>query len=206
MLADRFLGRKPSHFHINYIVKAYIISEAFLWSAWDFIIPIFAIFITTSVVGGSIQTAAIGYSIYLVTRVVFELITGRVLAKSNDRNKLIGAVLGMSLLTISYIGFIYSETILFIFLFYSVIGIGLGIASPAKNSLFSIHLDKNKEATEWSITDAVSFICMALATALGGFIAAMYGFDILFISAAIINMAATIPYLILLSDKRVIQE
>lgn len=94
----------------------------------------------------------------------------------------------------------FSDSVYQIFIFYGIIGIGLGIAAPAKNSLFAIHLDKNKEATEWSITDAVSFICMALATALGGFIATFYGFNILFVIACIINAIATIPYILLLFD------
>ena len=64
-----------------------------------------------------------------------------------------------------------------------VAGAGLGIASPAKNSLFSIHLDKNKEAIEMGVTDAVVLVCMALAGALGGFIAITYGFKILFIQS-----------------------
>lgn len=40
MLKDQFLGRNPTHFKVNPVVKAFIISEAFLWSAYNFIIPI----------------------------------------------------------------------------------------------------------------------------------------------------------------------
>ncbi len=194
MFIDRFLGRRPSHFEINPVVKAYIISEAFLWSAWDFVIPIFSVFIVKNIPGGDVQIAAIGYSIYLITRVVFEIISGKLLQKGGDRKKFIMTIAGMSCLSIAYFGFAFSHSILLVFGFYSLLGIGLGIAAPAKNSLFSIHMDKNKEATEWSLTDAVSFICMALATALGGFIAASYGFFALFILAAIVNLFAMVPY------------
>ncbi len=194
MFIERFLGRKPSHFDINPVVKAYIISEAFLWSAWDFVIPIFSIFVVKNIPGGDIQTAALGYSVYLITRVVFEIISGRLLQKGGDRKKFIMTMVGMVCLSLGYFGFAISKNILQVFTFYAVLGIGLGIASPAKNSLFSIHLDKNKEATEWSLTDAVSFICMALATALGGFIAASYGFPALFILAAVVNILGLIPY------------
>ncbi len=70
----------------------------------------------------------------------------------------------------------------------------MGIAAPAKNSLFSIHLDKKKEATEWGITDAVVFICMAPASVAGGFIANSYGFPNLFYLACVINILGIIPY------------
>ena len=198
MLKEKFLGRNPSHFTINPIVKTYIVAEAFLWSAWDFVMPIFGIFIVTNIAGASIQSAATGYSIYLVNRVIFEIISGRILKGSSDRKKFITTILGMACLSIAYIGFSFSQNLIAIFSFYSLLGLGLGIASPAKNSLFAIHLDKNKEATEWSLADAVAFICMALATSLGGFIATQYGFSALFLIAGIINLLGMIPYILYL--------
>lgn len=199
MLIERFLGRKPSHFEINPVVKAYMISEALLWSAWDFVTPIFAIFIVKNVPSGSIQTAAIGYSIYLITRVIFEIISGRLLQGSSNRKKFTIAISGMICLSLAYIGFAFSQNIITVFLFYSLLGVGLGIASPAKSSLFSTHLDKNKEATEWSLSDALILICMALATALGGFVASQYGFPALFILSSIITILASLPYLLYIS-------
>lgn len=196
MLKEKFLGRNPSHFSINPIVKIYITSEAFLWSAWDFVMPIFGIFIVTNIPGATIQSAATGYSIYLINRVISEIISGRLLRGSNDRKKFLMTIFGMICLSIAYIGFAFSKNIIAVFSFYALLGVGLGVASPAKNSLFSIHLDKNKEATEWSLADAVSFICMALATSLGGFVATQYGFPILFLLASIINAIGMIPYLV----------
>lgn len=196
MLIDRFLGRRPSHFELNPVVKAYIVSESLLWSAWDFVLPIIAIFIAKNVAGGNIQTAASGYSVYLITRVAFELISGRILLHTSDKKKVLMSIFGISCLTIAYFGFAFTKTLGLVFLFYAVLGIGLGIASPAKNSLFAIHLDKNKESTEWSLNDAISFICMALATALGGFIAAGYGFQTLFLIAGVFNMLSILPYVL----------
>lgn len=202
MSMQSFLGRHPSHFQVNPIVKAYIVSEALLWSGWDFVIPLFSVFVVNNIVGGSIQTAAAGYSTYLITRVIVEITSGRFLQKTNDRKKLIVALVGMSFLSVAYLGFAFSTQVATIFIFYAVLGIGLGIAAPAKNSLFAIHLDKNKEATEWSVMDAVCFICMALATALAGFIAVSYGFTFLFILASVVNLLAMIPYtLYLFSNK-----
>lgn len=200
MLIDRFLGRRPSHFEINPIVKAYIISESFLWSAWDFVTPIFAVFIVKDIPGGTIQTVAMSYSVYLITRVIFELITGRVLQNSGDKKKFVMSILGILCLSLAYLGFAFTTTMSLIFIFYAVLGIGLGVAAPAKNALFSIHLDRNKESTEWSLTDAFSFICMAMATVLGGFIATQYGFQKLFLLACIINTVSTIPYFLYMSS------
>ena len=120
MLRELFIGKRPSHFHINPLVKAFIISECFLWSAWNFIIPIFAIFALKDIVGGKIELAASGYSIHLVFRVIFELIVGRYLTRSSDSKKLKIAILGILTITVAYIGFIFTNTIFLFFFFYAV--------------------------------------------------------------------------------------
>lgn len=177
------------------IVRAYILSETMLWSAWNFFAPIAAIFVTTKIHGGSIEIAATSYSVYLATRVLFELISGRFLAKSGDRLKIIITVSGISIMSACYVGFAFSNDVLQLMILYALLGVGLGSASPAKNSLFSIHLDKSKEATEWGTAEALTFTGMALSGVIGGYIATRFGFEILFMVAAIINFSSIIPYL-----------
>ena len=196
MIREQFIGRNPSHFQVNPLVKSFIISEAFIWSALNFFVPIFAVFVTTKIAGGNIQLAASAYSVHLISRVVMELIICKKLTKTRDIDKLKITIAGLFLLSLSYIGFALTRTIIPLFAFYSLTGIGLGIASPAKNSLFSTHLDKNKEPTEWGIYDAVVFFGMALATALGGFIASAYGFELLFILASVLNLIGILPYVL----------
>jgi MFS family permease len=194
MFRESFLGRNPSHFHLNPFVKAYIISESLMWAAWNFITPIFALFVVSQVHQGTIQTAALGYSIYLASRVVTELINGRILQGSNDTKKVGMAILGMICIGLAYLGFAVSHTIITLYIFYVLLGIGIGMAMPAKNSLFSIYLDRDKEATEWSMSDAVQFGAMAVATIIGGYIALNFGFTILFYLAFTVNLLAIFPY------------
>ena len=196
MLREIFIGRNPSHFRINPLIKAFIISECFLWSGWNSISPIFAIFAINNIVGGKIEIAASGYSIHLVFRVLFELILGRFLSTAKEAKMLQMTILGILMITVSYIGFIFTNTILVFFLFYAIAGIGFGIASPAKGALFTSHIDKNKASIEWGVTDAASFISIALASSLGGFIVGQYGFRMLFVISAILNTISIIPYLL----------
>lgn len=196
MLREKFLGRNPSNFHMDPIVKAFIISEGLIWSAWNFVTPIAAIFIVNHVTGGNIQAVTFGYSVYLITRVVSELIIGKILNRTSDRMKYNYVVLGLFFLTISYLSFAFTENLTLLYFSYFLMGLGLGISSPPKNSLFSVHLDKNKETTEWGLADAVTFIADAIAVILGGFIATVYGFQPLFIIASIISLLGTVPYLL----------
>lgn len=199
MLRESFLGRNPSHFHINSIVKAYIISDSLLWSAWNFVTPIFAIFVVNNVNGGNIESASFGFSIYLISRVFLELLAGKMLINTTDKRKVRMAIIGMLLVSISYLGFAFTKEVYHMYFFYIVAGMGLGIASPAKNALFSIHLDKTKEAAEWGVSDAVTFTGMALSSTIGGFIAKIFGFQILFLLAFLINIVAIVPYFLLIN-------
>lgn len=196
MLKEQFLGRNPSHFHVNPIVKAFIVSEMLIWSAWNFIAPIFALFAATKVPGGNIEIAASSYSAHLIARVFAELFAGRYLAKSSSKIKLVASVIGITIVSLSFTGFAFTTEIYQLYLFYAVSGLGIGIATPAKNSLFSTHLDKNKETTEWGIYDAATFTCTALAATAGGLIAKVYGFQFLFLIATFVSLLGILPYLL----------
>ncbi|MDZ4228194.1 MAG: MFS transporter [Candidatus Levybacteria bacterium] len=202
MLREIFLGKKPSDFHINPIVKAFIFSEIFLWSSWNAIIPIFAIFAATKIPGGNTEIAAASFSAYLVIRVIFELISGRYFSKSTDIQKITISIIGIALMSVGYVGFAMISSVPALFIFYGVVGMGLGIASPVKNSLFSMHLDKDREVTEWSIHDGFIYMSMAMSATIGGFVANRYGFTFLFYLVAATNLLSIIPYLLYAKKKK----
>jgi hypothetical protein len=204
MIKEIFLGKKPSDFHMNAVVKAFILSEIFLWSSWNAIIPIFAIFAATKIPGGNTEVAAASFSTYLIVRVIFELITGRYLSNSTDTQKFAISILGIVLISLGYVGFAMTKNVSSLFIFYGVIGMGLGIASPAKNCLFSSHLDKDKEITEWSIYDGFVFMGMAMAATIGGFVANRYGFTFLFYLVSVTNLLSIIPYVLYAEKKRTV--
>ena len=178
---------------INSIVKAFIFAEMLLWSGWNFIMPIFAIYVA-KLPQGNVEKAASSVSFYLLARVISGLISGRYLAGKRNRHKLYLTVTGMALLGLTYIGMAFSKNAVEIIFYYTLAGLALGIASPAKNSLFATNLNKDKATFTWGILDGGVFLSMAVTAALGGFVAQKYGFQILFFIAAVLNFAALIPY------------
>lgn len=194
MLKEQFISRNPTHFQVNPVVKSFIISEGIIWSAWNFLAPVFAIFLISKVQGGSVELVGIAYSFHLIARVIVELANSKYLSSCSDKKKLNTTIIGLSVMTFGYLGIAFSQNVLHVFIFYTLLGVGMGIAAPAKSSLFSTHLDKNREASEWGIYDAVIFIGMALSAALGGFIAKEYGFTVLFVLSAVVNLVGIGPY------------
>ena len=192
----RLLFGGYARFSINYFIKLYIFSESFLWSAWSFAGTVFPIFIVQSIPGGSIQVAAFAQVIYLICRVIVGLCSGRLLMRSNDQRKLHFTLLGMLAVAIGFAGFAITKDVVMLYVFNGLAGAGMGFSAPAKNAIFAMHLDHNKESTEWSLTDGMTFVCMALATALGGFIATEYGFPTLFYIASGTMLLAMVPYIL----------
>lgn len=198
MIKEIFIGHKPSHFQVNTIVKAFIASEMFLWSSWNLVIPVFPIFAANRIEGGNVALAASAYSMYLLTRLVADIISSRYLTQSNEFEKFIITIMGIALVSIAYIGFAISFKIEHLFFYYGLAGVGIGIGYPAKLSLFSTHLDKNKEALEWSMQDTIVVGGTALSASLGGLIATEYSFRTLFFLASIICFLGIIPYVLYL--------
>ncbi len=155
---------------------------------------IIAVFATNKIKGGDVAIAATALSVHLMVRMGVELFAGKVLSNTNETKKLAVVIAGIFLISIAFIGFSFTRSTAPFFLFYALAGVGLGIAAPLKNSLFATHLDKNREAMEWGIYDALTFMGMAASSAIGGVIAKTYGFQILFLVAAVVNLGGILPY------------
>ena len=197
MLKEVLSGRNPSHFSPNIFVKSFIVSETIFWSSQNLFGPIFAIFVANEVIGGNIETAATAISIYWIVRILSELFSTILFNKPKESIRLILVIIGLLITGIGQFFFIYSDSIFDIFVIYSIIGIGIGLASPQRNALFSSHIDKNQETTEWGAYDVITFVGIALSTSLGGFIATQYGFKLLFLISGIMCFISIVPYILL---------
>ena len=109
MLKEFLLGRRPSHFQVNPVVKAFIVSEIIFWSSWNAIMPIFAIFVANKVTGGSTEIAASSFSAYLIARVILEPLSGKYLCKSSEFKKFVISIIGIILVSLGYLGFAFTR-------------------------------------------------------------------------------------------------
>ncbi len=188
------MGHRPSSYKVNPIVRAFIVSEMFFWSGWNLINPIFAIFVTQNITGGSIEAAGTAMTIYLISRIMVELVASKSFNQITDRTRYIISMIGIICIGFVYLSFSFTTSLISVFVIQVLMGIGFGIVSPAKLALFSEHLDKGKESTEWGLYDAVTLTGMALTATLGAFIAQKYGFNVLFVVSAIIIWLGALPF------------
>lgn len=202
MFHNPFNGHRPSQLQINPLVKAFILSETFFWSGQNLLAPIFSVFVAQELTGGSLEAAGTAVTVYMIARILAELYIGRLLKNSTDTKKLWYAILGIIFVSACYLGMAVANTVEVVYLLQFIIGLGFGVISPAKYALFSEHLDKGKETSEWSIYDATVFGGMAFTAMLGGYIAQQNGFDTLFAISAMIMAIGAVPFYFLTSQKQ----
>ncbi len=84
----------------------------------------------------------------------------------------------------AYLMYIFINSVFHLYLAQFFLGFASALTYPGWRTLFSHHVDKGREAFEWSLYDVVTGLGMASTAALGGFIADKYGFDTLFLIVA----------------------
>ncbi|MBM5789901.1 MFS transporter [Candidatus Parcubacteria bacterium] len=186
---SRAVARFMTQFKVNWVIKILIVSDFLIWSAQQLFAPVFALFIAGQIEGGSLETAGIAVAIYFVVRSIVEAPVGiwndRTKAESDD---LYTAFFGTMMTAFVMFGYTAMTQVWELYLGQALLGVGAAIAFPGWYSIFTRHIDKNKEAFEWSLFDTLLGLGMAGSAALGGLLATRYGFNTLFLLAGIGTM------------------
>ena len=177
---------------INRIIKYLILSDISFWSAWGLINPIFAIFIVDHIQGGSIFIVGIAVAIYWISKSTLAIPVGIFIdSLPSERDDYFFLVLGLFIASIVLFGYIFAKLPWHIFVLQAVYGAGVATSMASWRAIFTRHIDKGKEATEWSIEDASFGMGVGIAGAVGGWTVSVYGFNIVFLGAGIIGLFAT---------------
>ncbi len=183
--------------HINKVVRLMVVTDFFVNSAFGSFGPVFAIFITSQINGGSAKVAGFAASIYWIVKSAIQLPIARFLDRTDGEKDEFWAV---------FFGYFFSGLVPFAYIFITepwqlylaqgFLGICMAWAVPAWYSLFTRHVDKWRISFEWSLESVFAVgLATAGATALGGYLADTYGFNVVFAAAGIL---ATLSSLLLL--------
>lgn len=184
---------------INKIIKVLIISDVSLLTGLGFTAPIFAIFLTNNIQGGSIEVAGFAAAVYWIVESLVIIPFGKYLDKNHgEKDDLYFVIIGNLLAAFAVFGYIFSKFPWHIYFLQAVYAIGMGMNIPGYTAIFTRHIDKGKEAYDWSVRAALIGIGTGVAGGLGGIIANNFGFNVLFTGVAIFILAsAFLPLLIM---------
>jgi len=183
---------------INKVIKVMIASDVALLTGFGFISPIFAIFIKENIQGGGVEIAGFAMAIYWGVKSILQIPFGKYLDKvKGERDDLWFVVIGNVLAALAVFGYIFSFLPWHVYLCQGIYSLGMAMNIPGWCAIFTRHIDKGKEAFEWSTRSTFIGIGAGIAGALGGVIAAKLGFNILFTGVGLFALAsALLPFLI----------
>ena len=183
---------------INKVIKILILSDIALLTGYGLVLPVFAIFIAGNIKGGNVEVAGFAAAIYWIVKSIVIIPFGRYLDKNHgERDDLAFIIIGNLLAAASVFGYLFVTLPWHIYLLQAVFAVGMGMNIPGYTAIFTRHIDKGKEAFEWSVRGAATAVGTGVAGAIGGIIAHNFGFQSLFIAVGLFYIfSALLPFLI----------
>ncbi|GIU68506.1 MAG: hypothetical protein KatS3mg001_356 [Candidatus Pacearchaeota archaeon] len=165
-----------------------ILSDVLILSSFGLIGPIFAIFIIENLENGTIVTAGLATTIFLIVKSVFQLPLSRYLI-DKEKHKTRSLLAGTFLIVLVPFIYFFSKSVYTIFFAQVIYGLGAAMAYPSWFSLFTTYIDKRHKGFEYTLWSTGVGIGTALSAYFGAQIADILGFRVLFFVVGIIALA-----------------
>jgi len=171
---------------INRVIKILISSDIFLNIGWGLLAPVFAIFVVQKIAAGSTAEGAkiAGFAslTYWIVKSSLQIPIGKYLDKNHgEKDDFWFMVSGLFLTGLTPFGFMVAFRPWHIYGSQVLHAIGMAMVIPSWSAIFTRHIDKGKEAFEWSLESTSLGFGAGIAGALGGIFAAIFGFQVIFI-------------------------
>lgn len=173
-----------------------VLSDILILSSFGLIGPIFAVFITENLIGGTLVTAGLSTTIFLVVKSAVQLPLSRYFIdkqKHKTHSLLAGTFL---IITVPFIYF-FAKSVYTIFIAQAIYGLGAALAYPAWFSLFTTYIDRKHRGFEYTIWSTGVGVGTALAAFLGAEVAHTIGFRVLFFIVGFIAFLGFLNLIIL---------
>ena len=167
-----------------------LLSDFIFWSGWGLIAPIFAIYVVQQIRGGNEFVVGVSTAIYAALSTLLRIPMGLFLDdQPHERSDLSFAMFGLCVASLSSLGFIFSSLPWHIYVLQALHAIGMAMNLSGWTALYTRHIDKGKESTQWGISAVSVGIGGALTAVIGGWVATNFGFDILFACVGLLGFA-----------------
>lgn len=173
---------------MNPVIRLLIISDTVLLGAAGLLGPIFALFIHEFIKGGNAAVAGLAAAIYLLTKSVLQIPIAHLIDRiKGERDDFWLMFIFTILIAFIPLLYLYVETPFHLYLVQFVLGFFTAFTFPTYMAIFTRHIDKSKEGTEWGLYFTLTDLFGAALAAVGGYIAYMEGFPSLIITVVVLS-------------------
>jgi MFS family permease len=177
---------------INKVIKTLIFSDFLFHNGWGLIGPIFAIFITQQIQGGTIASVGLIAATYWLVKSISQPFIAHFLdVTKGEKDDFSFLIYGMYLANLIPLGYIFANELWHVFLLETVRGLAMACVIPSWLGIFTRHVNKGWEAFTWSIQSTAVGFAFAFAAAFGGIIASFLGFKVVFFLVSLFGLIAS---------------
>ncbi len=180
---------------MNRTMRLLMLSDIFVLTGFGLIQPVLAIFINGDVAGGTVLTAGLASTIFLVIKSLVQLPFGKYIDGRTGKTRWL--MIGTMLMASVPIIYLSADNIYQIYLAEAIYGLGSGLAYPTWLGLWSTNMDKGKESFQWSIYSTSTGLGTAATGTMGAAIASVLGFEATFIFAGLMCLLGCLTLFIL---------
>ncbi len=183
-------------------IKVLLLSDAWITLALGLLGPIYALFVQG--IGGDILDASWAYFAFLITSGALIYLMGKWENRVKHREKLIFA--GYCLCSVGCFSYIFVSSQTGLVLTQIILGVAEAVMIPAFDALYSDYTEKKEEASEWGDVESLNYIVTAIAALIGGYVASIFGFRVLFMVMFAISLFSVFSSLNLFKSKKYLNE
>lgn len=176
----------------NPIVKALTISDIFILSGFGLISPIFAVFLTENIQGGSVEVVGLASMIYLLTKSLGQIPIAQIVDKiRGEKDDFLTMFFGSVITSLVPLLYLIARIPLHIYCIQFIYGLSQALIFPSWMAIFTRHIDINQEGTQWGIYYTLIDLSSAGAAAIGGFVAYYLGFTPLLVTVSFLSFVGS---------------
>ncbi|KKS73988.1 MAG: hypothetical protein UV45_C0016G0010 [Candidatus Azambacteria bacterium GW2011_GWB1_42_72] len=175
--------------------------DIMFFSAFGLIGPIFAIFVTKQIAGATIATVGFAATLNLLTKAILQMPVARYIDRhKGEKDDFKFMVAGSTLVSVVPFIYLFVSMPWHLYLAQIVLGIGGALANPGWYAIFTRHIDRGREGTEWTLENIGVGLAAAGAAAVGGgVLAENFGFYNLFLIVGVLSLVGLIVQMSLYS-------
>jgi len=187
--------------NVNKIVRYLLVSDFVFYSGWGLILPVFAVYIIEHIQGGNIMAVGIAEAVFLIVNSLLRVFCGLFLdGQPNEKSDYMFTVAGLFFASLVPFGYMVATNIWHIYLLDAARAAGLAMSSSGWSAIFTRHIDKGREATEWGVSAMSVGIGAGVSGIIGGWAITRFGFDPVFVAVGVAGIAGSLVLLAIRND------
>jgi MFS family permease len=178
---------------INPIVKFLIISDILVVGATAMMAPLFALYVENFISDGSAIVVSMAMGVFLIARSLLQIPIATFIDKvKGEKDDFILMFVFSVLMSLTPLLYLVIDTPLQLYLVQALLGLFTAITYPSYMAIFTRHVDKNKEGTEWGIYYTMIDLGSAALAVMGGYVVEDFGFTHLIWLIVLVSMIGSL--------------